>query len=385
MFNVYLNGIISALGALYGFILAASKNPDHLDIYIYSLSFVTYVTALITIIVSEKKDQLFNSFNTIIHIRSYTFSYLSIFIGCIIFIISLIFSILFLRYFSLCLIAYGISIRTFKESVLLQQQDMNKFWMFQLFGSSSRLIFIYLFIYIFDFNFTGLLLSNILASLITNSCYKKYQFNFKKLIKYISLFNSKNIFSFDGVRRGLKSQIEILSFYSIISIISYFNLSDTTYNQYMLASVPYITGFTVLFRQVFSKIEMKKIQKINYNSKNLVLFYFISLFIGTFFIINYFDYFKFLFPDFIDQPSSVFIIFGVFITMLLYPLTIGYQFIELLSKHYLVKYYKILFTMFFILFSIVFILTYFNPNLYLLLYAIVPTSILFSQLICGVE
>ena len=78
MFNVYLNGIVSALGALYGFILAASKNPDHLNIYVYSLSLVTYVTALITIIISEKKNQLFNSFSTIIHIRSYTFSYLTI-------------------------------------------------------------------------------------------------------------------------------------------------------------------------------------------------------------------------------------------------------------------------------------------------------------------
>lgn len=385
MFNVYLNGIISALGALYGFILAASKNPDHLEIYIYSISIVTYVITLITIAISHKKYQFFNSFSTVIHIRSYTLSYLTLFIGCIIYIISLISSILFLRYFSLSLIGYAISIRTFKESVLLQQQDMNKFWKFQLFGSTSRLIFIYLFIYIFDFNFTGLLLSNIFASLTVNSFYKKYQFNFKKFAKYISLFSSKNIFSSDGVRRGLKSQIEVLSFYSIISIISYFNLLDTTYNQYMLSSVPYITGFIVLFRQVFSKIEMKKIQKINYNSKYLVLFYFISLFIGTFFIVNYFEYFKFLFPDYIDQSSSIFIIFSVFITMFLYPLTIGYQFIELLSKKYLLKYYNILFTMLFILFLIVFIITYYNPNLYLLLYAIVPTSILLSQLMCGVE
>lgn len=333
--------IIGLVSGLFGFKWAVETHTELLAAY--TLSFIIYlpIQTIILCIVSRNKNRLtkIKTNNRINISLKFSISLYLIFI-----ILTSIFGILFKDIqvhtsFLALNCAFGLmQITTFASSSKEQIHNINRFWKIQTLAAFVRLVSIILFLKVCFWGFYGIILSNISAAMTVMFI---YNISLKSIIIPLRIMKTfpnsvSKVLSLDGFIRAIRLNLEPYSILVLCSTVAY--ASSGQMATVILAAVNYLNALATAMRQIYSTIERDTLfGELKVKRYIYVLIQCFVLFSAAMIFTLYESIYQFVLPRI---PNSFYILYAIAIYCLLFPLTIGFGFIDYFDKKRLRSFLK---------------------------------------------
>ena len=178
-FTPLFNSLISIFSGLWGYRFAlGGGNSSDLSAYINASLIAAVIQVFLLTITTQRKDEFsakkyLNSSNYIPHIA--TSKFLSILL-----IIVFLLTFLFTREPTWMMLSLFMFITLFESSTFIQSSyffisNNQKYWRYVVLGNLTKLISVVIFVATFNLSFIGLILSTLMASIVSCICYSVNQ------------------------------------------------------------------------------------------------------------------------------------------------------------------------------------------------------------------